>query len=141
MGIQRAHVLLVEDDQVIRKMYSDFLRNGGFEVSEEPSAVDAVDRISGGQEFDLVVTDIMMARMDGWEFLHTIRETLGFDSLKLPVIVMSAHFDSDRLRVDALRRGASATYMKTEPLSKLLKEIRIHAGLQRSKFDDDDTLD
>lgn len=134
---KKARVLLVDDDRDIRAMYAELLAKAGFDIKQASSAVDALEDIVAGQHYDVVITDIMMARMDGWEFLEEIRNTLKLDSVSLPVIVMSAHFDSDTLRVEAFRRGASATYTKAEPLSKLLQAVRVHAGRQRSKFDDD----
>lgn len=137
-----SRILLVDDDRLVSRMFGDFLRNAGFEVEEESSAVDALDKLSKkGELFDLVVTDIMMAKMDGWELLKAIRKDLGFDSVTLPVIVVSAHFQSDTLRAAAFHRGASATYAKGEPLSRLLKEVRIHTGTMRSRFDDDTLTD
>ena len=82
-----------------------------------------------------------MAKMDGWELLRAIREDLGFDEMRLPVIVVSAHFDSDTLRAEAFRRGANATYTKAQSLTKLLHEVRIQTGRLRSKFDDDTITD
>lgn len=138
MGVEdKARILLVDDDRDIRTMYSELFSRAGFEVVQAASAVDALEDIAAGHTYDVVVTDIMMARMDGWEFLEEIRNNLKLDSVMLPVIVMSAHFDSDTLRVEAFRRGASATYTKAEPLAKLLQAVRIHAGRQRSRFDDD----
>lgn len=133
----KRRVLIVENDTMIRRMYGDLLRNEGYDVVEEATAEEALRRISGGDMFDLVLTDIMMAKMDGWEFLKAIRKDLRLSSLKLPVIVISAHFDSIKLRADAFKRGASSTYTKAEPLSKLVKEVRIHTGRMRSEFDDD----
>lgn len=132
-----ARILLVDDDHMIRKMYGDLLVRDGFEVVDEASAIDALARLTNGEKFDLVVTDIMMAKMDGWEFLKNIRTDLDTDSVSLPVIVISAHFDSDVLRAEAFKRGASSTYTKAEPLSRLLNEVRVHAGRMRSRFDDD----
>lgn len=134
-------ILLVDDDRAIRKMYADFLRNNDFEVVEERSALDALERLVAGEKFDAVVTDIMMAKMDGWEFLSVIRNDIGLSALDLPVIIISAHFESDFLNAEAFNRGASAAYAKGEPLSRLLKEVRIHTGTMRSKFDDDTNND
>jgi CheY-like chemotaxis protein len=85
----------------------------------------------------LIVTDIMMAKMDGWEFLDTIRKELRLDDLVLPVIVISA-FESDTLVAKALQHGANGCLTKPiRPLSKLTKLARIHTGRLRSKFDAD----
>lgn len=132
-------ILLVDDDRSIRKMYGNFLRTEGFEVIEEASAIEALYRLTSGEKFDLVVTDVMMAKMDGWEFLETIRKDLKLDSVTLPVIVISAHFRSDTLRAEALKKGASSTFAKGEPLPRLLLETKIHTGTMRSRFDDDTT--
>lgn len=137
MADKGVRILLVDDDRMLRKMYGDLLEHDGFEVVAESSALDALERITGGEKFDLVVTDIMMARMDGWEFLNILRKDLGMDSVSLPVIVVSAHFESDVLRAEAFKLGASSTYTKSEPLSRLLNEVRIHTGRMRSRFDDD----
>jgi two-component system CheB/CheR fusion protein len=138
---KKARVLLVDDDREIRNLYSMVLVRAGFEVIEESSAIDALEGIAAGNEYDVVLTDIMMARMAGWEFLNEIRNMLKLDSIALPVIVMSAHFDSDTLRAEALKCGASATYTKAEALSKLISVVRIHTGRQRSRFDDDTAPD
>jgi CheY-like chemotaxis protein len=137
MKERNARVLLVDDDHAVRMMYKDFLEADGNEVVTESSAIDALERLRKGEVFTLVVTDIMMAKMDGWEFLRAIREDLGFRELELPVIVVSAHFDSDTLRAEAFRLGANATYTKAQPLSRLLQEVRIQTGRLRSRFDDD----
>jgi two-component system chemotaxis sensor kinase CheA len=137
MDHKKRRILVVDDDRSVRRMYGDFLRADDYDVVEESSAIDALERLIANEQFDLVITDVMMARMDGWEFLDRIRVGLGLNSLQLPVIVVSAHFDSDNLRKEALGRGASATYTKAEPLSKLVQEVRIHTGRMRSKFDDD----
>lgn len=129
-------ILLVDDDRVIRRMYRDYLEADNCKVITENSAEDALDRLQKGEKFDLVITDIMMARMDGWGLLRAIREDLGFGELELPVIVISAHFESDILRAEAFRRGANATYTKAQPLTVLLREVRIQTGRLRSKFDD-----
>jgi len=141
MKERHSKILLVDDDRMIRRMYSDLLEADGNEVVTEGLAIDALERLNNGEEFNLVVTDIMMAKMDGWELLRAIREDLGFDEMRLPVIVVSAHFDSDTLRAEAFRRGANATYTKAQSLTKLLHEVRIQTGRLRSKFDDDTITD
>lgn len=133
----RNRILLIDDDKSILELYSKVLTADGYEVVREASSITALDRLTSGEKFDLVITDIMMAKMDGWELIDMIRNGVGLSSTQLPVIVISAHFSSDVLEVEAFKRGASSTYAKTQPLSRLLHEVRIHTGRQRSRFDDD----
>ena len=117
-------------------MYTDCIRSEGFEVVGVGSAEEGLDLLLRGEKFDLVVTDIMMAKMDGWEFLDTIRKGLKFDDTKLPVIVVSA-FDSAELEMKAFHRGANGCLTKPiRPLSKLINLVKIHTGRARSRFND-----
>lgn len=135
---QPARILLVDDDRSIRTMYAEYLGSHGFEVVEEDSAIGALGRLLGGEKYGLVITDIMMAKMDGWELLDTIREGLRLDSLALPVIVVSA-FESDTLETKALGKGANGSFVKgNDPLSELLRQVRIQLGQERSKYSDTD---
>ena len=131
-----ARVLLVDDDQTIREMYSEYLGAHGFDVTEESSAFGVLNRLLKGEKYALVITDIMMAKMDGWELLETIRDGLKLDDLALPVIVMSA-FESDTLEAKALGKGANGSFVKGgDPLSELLHQARIQTGQERSKYSD-----
>ena len=133
---QAPRVLLVDDDQTIRKMYGEYLGAHGFDVVHDSSAIAALDRLTKGEEYDLLITDIMMAKMDGWELLRTIREDLDLDGLALPVIVVSA-FESDTLEAKALGKGANGSFVKGgDPLSELLRQARIQTGQERSKYSD-----
>lgn len=132
---QSKRILLVDDDKLMRRMYAAVLRKDEFDVVEYASAEDALEHLIEGDTCDLVITDIMMAKMDGWEFLDTIRKDLKLDDLTLPVIIISA-FNSDTLVAKALGRGANGCLTKpVKPLAKLTKLARIHTGRVRSKFD------
>lgn len=129
-------VLLIDDDRAIRRMYADCLRAEKFEVVEEDSAEAGLEHLLKGEGFDLVITDIMMAKMDGWELLDTIRKKLSLDDVKLPVIVISA-FDSAELEAKAFHRGANGCLVKPiSPLAKLLNMAKIQTGRVRSKYNE-----
>lgn len=129
-------ILLVDDDAVVRAMYRDYLRKDGYAVVVVGSAFDAIERLRE-EKFDLVITDIMMARMDGWELIEAIRRDLGFEKEVLPIIVITA-FQEDGMETKAWRKGAAAVYLKgRQPLASLLHEVRLHTGRVRSKFDAD----
>jgi len=130
------HILLVDDDSYIRTMYADYLGKHGFDVTTEGSATSALGHLLNGEKFDLVITDIMMAKMDGWEFLKTIRKGLRLDDATLPVIVISA-FESDTLEAKALGEGANGSFIKGgSPLEDLLRQVRIQTGQERCGYSD-----
>ena len=129
-----ARVLLVDDDRMICRLYAKALRAEDFIVTECYAAEEALDRLLKGEIFDLLITDIMMAKMDGWELLDTVRKGLRLDALALPVIIISA-FESSELEEKAFLRGASGCLIKpVVPLSKLINLAKIHTGRVRSKY-------
>lgn len=135
MGNQ-PRILLVDDDAMVCAMYGDVLKKDGCSVVTETSAEIALSRLMKGEEYDLVITDIMMARMDGWQFLSAIRNDLELDTLTLPVIVMSA-FESATMESKALALGASGCLTKpVKPIEKLIQQVRIQTGRARSKFNE-----
>jgi len=126
-------VLLIDDDDAIRRLYGDILRSEGFDITPMASAQAALESLLKGDTYDLVITDIMMAKMDGWDLLQAIRKRLGISELKLPVIVMSA-FESGALEFKALQYGANGHYVKGTPVQKLIREAKIQTGLIRSNY-------
>ncbi|RLC88626.1 MAG: hypothetical protein DRJ03_01770 [Chloroflexi bacterium] len=130
------HILLVDDDGTVRAMYGDRFEKDGFRVTAVSSAIEAVERLSRGDAFDLVITDIMMAKMDGWELLDMIRGGLDIDKKVLPVIIITA-FEEKGLETKAWRKGAASVYLKgKQPLVRLVNEARIQTGRMRSKYHD-----
>lgn len=129
-----ARILLVDDDNTIRKMYTDILRSVDFDVKPVESAEEAIELLLEGEKFDLVITDIMLAKMDGWQLLHHIREHMKLDELKLPVIVISA-FASAELETKAYRKGANGYLIKPiVPITRLTHMAKIQTGGLRSRF-------
>ena len=81
-------ILIVDDEQGIRenlKMYLEYNENDGFEVTCASYGLEAV-KLCENQNFDLVIMDIMMPKMDGYEFTRTLRETNN----NLPILMVSA---------------------------------------------------
>jgi len=81
-------VLLVEDNQINRKVAKEILRLGGIDPQVAENGVKAVDAVQN-EEFDLVLMDIQMPEMDGREAATVIRKELGLTDL--PIIAMTAH--------------------------------------------------
>ncbi len=92
-GLQGARVLLVEDIDINRQIAVELLRNVGIEVATANNGREALSMLDGGQEdgrhFDLVLMDLQMPEMDGFEATRLIRADERFRHL--PIIAMTAH--------------------------------------------------
>lgn len=80
-------ILIVDDVDYIRKSISKVLDGNGFTCSVAENGRDAIEKLSQG-EYDLIITDIMMPDMDGFEFLDHLRDQSG-DLGKMPVLAIS----------------------------------------------------
>ena len=67
-------ILVVDDEARMRKLVRDFLTNKGFTVIEAGDGEEAVDTFFAQKDIALVLLDVMMPKMDGWEVLNTIRK-------------------------------------------------------------------
>ena len=67
-------ILVVDDEARMRKLVKDFLTNKGFAVIEAGDGEEAVDVFFAQKDIALVLLDVMMPKMDGWEVLRTIRK-------------------------------------------------------------------
>jgi len=120
----KIRVLLVDDDRLTRKIYGDRLEeHGDIQVIGVPSGLEALHylgydpergNLPEGHPVDVLVTDVMMARMDGWMLLDHLRKDMGLDEMTLPVIVISA-YNSDELEVKAHLHRANAWQAKSQP--------------------------
>lgn len=100
-------VLAVDDDAVIRQLLEINLELEGYEVQ---LASDGVEAVEAAREFrpDLIILDVMMPRMDGWQACATIREDA--DLADIPVVFLSARAqDADVEKGEALGAAAYLT--------------------------------
>jgi DNA-binding NtrC family response regulator len=113
-----AKVLIVDDDRSIRKTLRNILEYEKYEVEESPDGLDCVVKVKQ-QDFDLIILDIKMPKMDGMETLERIQ------SLKpeIPVIMISGHGTIDTA-VEAVKNGAFDFIQKPPDLNRLLITLR-----------------
>lgn len=124
--MENSRILVVDDDDVHRGMLRTMLRSWGFTVEEASDGDEAVEMVRN-QTFDVVLTDVRMARMDG---IKALQAMLAYNPA-LPVVIMTA-FSSVESAVDALRIGAYDYLVK--PLDfDLLKET-LQQGIERSRY-------
>lgn len=96
----RARLLIVDDDERIRKSLEDLLSFKNFDVETIDSAIKALELLEE-KTFDLVITDIKMPEMDGLEFIEKVRE----NHENLPCITITGH-GTDYNALDAFHKGA-----------------------------------
>lgn len=116
--VDRKRVLVVDDDLPVRGMLSAALRQHGFQVLLAGDGGEA-QRVLTLHHPDIVLLDLMMPGVNGWDFLQRLQET-GFLG-RLPIIVISAH-----LRVEPqaiLQMGVSAILPKPFNLDDLIDLI------------------
>lgn len=120
------HILVVDDDKNTRMYFEAVLKNNNYTVTVAKNGEDALDAMDR-EHIDLVVLDIMMPRMDGYEFTKTLRECDN----NLPILMVSAK----QLPVDKNKGFAVGTddYM-TKPVNQDEFLYRIKALLRRAKI-------
>jgi len=116
------HILVLEDDQAIADLERDYLEAAGFSVTWESDGLRGLETLLQGS-FDLVLVDLMLPGMTGFEVCRKVRETRD-----LPLIVVSA-LTSDLDKVKAL--GLGADDFVTKPFSPAELTARVQAHLAR----------
>ena len=138
----KPHVLVVEGDGEVRELVRDLLLGRGFDVSTAVDGLDAIQKLPD-PEIDLIVTELVMPRLDGIGFLKALKEI----SPRPPVIVMSAYETIDRsditCAVEATKQGAYGYLAKPiwgetffQMVDKCLEDQRLQAqvGLKREEL-------
>lgn len=82
------HILVVDDDKDLNRIVCTYLNNSGFEAKGCLSVQEAYDEMYGSL-YDLIISDIMMPKTDGFEFAETVRK---LDS-NIPILFLSARDD------------------------------------------------
>src|SRR2546423_5348970 len=113
-------VLVVDDDPQVRELVRANLELEGYTVREAGSAAEGLGALEE-QAPDLILLDVMMPQMDGWEMLRRVQERHGIGSI--PVVMFSGKFD-ERLQAQATQRGAQAFVGKPFDLQALLDQTK-----------------
>ena len=124
-GAETAQVLVVDDEGANRYSVSKTLQRVGYVVSEAASGEEALDFV-GGQEYDVVLTDIRMQGIDGVELLRRIKE----ESPDAIVILMTG-FASLGTAVEALRLGAHDYLIKPSSSQDIRQSVS--RGIERAR--------
>jgi len=119
-------ILLVEDDRALNQTVCMFLNNNGFEAKGAFDAEEAFD-LMYENIFDLIISDIMMPGIDGYEFAKSVREV----NTEIPILFMTARDDFESKK-KGFRAGIDDYMVKPVDLEEML--LRIEALLRRAKI-------
>lgn len=117
-------ILVVDDEEIIRKTIRIHLEKMGYELKEAIDGVDALKKL-GEEKFDLLISDILMPKKDGWEVLKELRSNPR--TSHMPVILLTAkREDEDMFKGYDL----GANYYMTKPFTKsqLLYGLKLMFG-------------
>ena len=120
-----AGILVVDDDPHIRELVRHFLRNEGFDVHEAADGEEALAKLESVKA-DLVILDIMMPNMDGWELCRRLREHYDF-----PLLMLTAKGETSQ-KVKGFQLGTDDYLVKPFEPSELV--ARVKALLRRYRI-------
>lgn len=120
-------ILVVEDDRELNRAVCSYLTQNGYEAVGCLSANEAYDAMYGGTIFDMILSDIMMPEIDGFEFAKTVR---GLNE-EIPILFMTAR-DDFAAKQRGFKAGIDDYMVKPIDLEELL--LRIEALLRRAKI-------
>lgn len=86
--MERTKILVVDDESRMRKLVKDFLQKNNYEVLEAGDGSEALDIFFAQNDIALVILDVMMPKMDGWQVCREIR-----NYSRVPIIMLTARGD------------------------------------------------
>ena len=122
--MERLKILVVDDESRMRKLVRDFLIKSNYEVIEAEDGAQAVDLFFEQKDIALVILDVMMPKMDGWQVCKEIR---GYS--KVPIIMLTAKSD-ERDELQGFELGVDEYISK--PFSPKILVARVEAILRRT---------
>lgn len=118
-------VLLADDEDRMRKLLSDFLKREGYAILEAANGKEALDIFQQTDDLSLLILDVMMPLMDGWEVCREVRKTS-----RVPIIMLTAR-DQEADELMGFELGADEYISK--PFSPPILIARVNALLRRTE--------
>jgi two-component system, chemotaxis family, chemotaxis protein CheY len=128
-----ANILVVEDDFNTRLLIAMILKMAGHEVSNAENGRQALESLLGSCHFDLIISDILMAEMNGLEFLGWAKQICP----STPVMILSVHSRPDMVK-DALQKGAACYQLKPITKGQLITIVEDLLGSGHSLKDNEE---
>ena len=122
--MDRIKILVVDDESRMRKLLKDFLEREGYRVIEAADGLEAMERFYEDKEIALLILDVMMPKMDGWQVCREVRQ-----SSKVPIIMLTARSE-ERDELQGFELGVDEYIAK--PFSPKILVARAEAVLRRA---------
>lgn len=122
--MEQIKILVVDDESRMRKLVRDFLERAGFQVLEAGDGMEALDVFFDNQDIGLIILDVMMPKMDGWEVCREIRK-----ESTVPIIMLTARGE-ERDELNGFELGVDEYISK--PFSPKILVARVNALLRRT---------
>ena len=121
---EKKKVMVVDDENKMRKLLGDYLAANNYDVIEAKDGEEALSKFYSNKDIAMILLDVMMPKIDGWETLETIRK----DS-KVPIIMLTAKGEEED-ELHGFRSGADDYIQK--PFSPQILMARIKSILNRN---------
>lgn len=122
--MEKIKILVVDDESRMRKLVRDFLERKGYQVLEAADGIEAMEWFYGDKDIALIILDVMMPKMDGWQVCREVRQ-----SSKVPIIMLTARSE-ERDELQGFELGVDEYISK--PFSPKILVARVEAILRRS---------
>lgn len=133
-SMDKLKILVVDDESRMRKLVKDFLVKSNYDVVEAEDGSQALDIFYEQKDIALIILDVMMPKMDGWQVCREIRQYS-----KVPIIMLTAKSD-ERDELQGFQLGVDEYISK--PFSPKILVARVEAILRRTnQLDNDEKLE
>ena len=120
--VSALRILVVDDSSLVRMYYRDALEKAGYEVEQAMNGLEAMEKALAGQ-FDLLIVDVNMPKMDGFSFLRELRRS-GTPAGLAPALVITTEAGEQDVQES---RAAGANFYLVKPVSE--HDLRSHVAV------------
>ena len=115
-------ILIVDDSDFVRTYHSSILEDAAFDVITAGDGAEGLERLYAGEPCDLIMTDINMRRMDGYEFIRQVRQEDAYS--EIPIIIVSTEGDGADM-VKGFEAGANLYLVKPCSPAAMIENIQL----------------
>ena len=123
--MEKIKILVVDDESRMRKLIKDFLEREGYQILEAGDGMEALDLFYENKDIALMILDVMMPRMDGWEVCREVRQ-----SSMMPIMMLTARSE-ERDELKGFELGVDE--YRAKPFSPKILVARVNALMKRIK--------